>query len=526
MDKERLKESPTASLQFRIEPGRIPWIYASLRNQPQVDLYNGAFPEPFKNLTYSLRYSQNQLALVSELQIGDDFKTRYKKTIGSPEDLQPFLKRYPNHKFSPDGTQLAIFDKEGQIQGVIVRTGDQIVIQRGGGAGQLTLSKENSNPINTLSVLLDNFNLLTQRYVNAIWKASPETDRKEFQLTLDIPVMPEGANETYFSTFQIIGKEFVGHSRPLDLDEDIGGCPNLKAVMKSLFMDLTDPKRSRSYGTQPFSNRLVLVTGSEGTGKSLFPKALDKMIRTHFKEGNFEHFRLPLTDIVNKYGPYSEMVITTILNHIAENEKKGIPTLLHLDNLEKLVPPSQRVNTRTNGDVIYQTMPTGAEFDYSLQVINPIIQAIRKFGKDLGGDCHNVIVYGESRMPREDLPEGVSRTFRRSFSLDEPTPADLIGMLKVQTKITRSFTKPTGIDPFDPSVDTEIDRIAKHASGLNGRDLQQTLIDIATRKKAADPNRSLITAEDICQELDVRRVSKGLSLDGPKRPLGFKTPTN
>lgn len=530
MNKERFREIPTASLQFRIEPERIPWVYAALKNQPEVVLFQGEFAEPFENLTYVARANQGQLMFAAVLGVSEEFNSRYGQTIGSPEDLAVLLKRYPEHEFSPDKKQL-IIHKNGQVHGIITRINEkQILIQRGGQARQLTLSEEDKNSINNLSVQLDSSNLLAQRYVSDIWKASPETNKKKLELVLDIPALPEGVNETYFSTFQIIGKEFVEKARLLDLDDDIGGYPNLKAVVKGLFMDLTDPEQSRSYGTQPFSNRLVLITGPEGAGKSLFPKALDKMLRTHFKKGNFEHFRLPLADIINKYGPYSVVVVTTILNHIAENEKNGIPTLLHLDNLEKLVPPSQRVNARTDGNVVSQTMPSDAEFNYSLLVINPIVQTIRKFGRDLGGDCHNVIVYGESRLPREDLPEGISRAFRRSFRLDGPTPADLKGILEVQIKRTRTFVRPTRIDlfvdPFDPSVDTELDRIANYASGLNGRDLQQALIDITTRKKAADPNRSLITVEDICQELDARRVSKGLPVGGSKRQIGFKTRTD
>lgn len=527
MSKERLRESlSTASLQFHIEPSRVPWVFAALNHQPEAILFKGGFPEPFTDLTYIAQANQGQLLFAAVLGVSEEFNSKYGQTIGSPEDLGVLLKRYPEHKFSPDGQQL-IIHRNGQVHGIIVRINEkQILVQRGGQAGQLTLFEEGVNPINNLSVQLDRSNLLLQRYVSDIWRASPETNQKKLELVLDIPALPEGASETYFSTFQIIGGEFIERPRPLDLDDDIGGYPNLKAVMKSLFMDLTDPKQSRSYGTQPFSNRFVLITGSEGTGKSLFPKALDKMLRARFTKGSFEHFRLPFANIVNKYGHYSVIIVTTILNHIAENEKNGIPTLLHLDNLEKLVPPSQRINARINGDVIYQTMPSDAEFKHSLQVINPIVEAIRKFGQDLGGDCHNIIVYGESRLPREDLPEGVSRTFRRSFRLDDPTPLDLAGILKVQTKITRRFAESTGIDPFDPSVDTGLDRMANHASGLNGRDIQQALLDIITRKKAADPNRSLITVEDICQELDARRVSKGLPVDGSTRRIGFRTSAN
>lgn len=515
-----------ASLQLRIDPDRIPWVFAALQNQPEAPLFQGEFPEPFTDFTYLVQANQGQLMFVANFTVSDSFKSRYGSTIGSPEALSNLLKRYPQHKFSPDGQQLVLL-KDDQIHGIITRANEeQIVILRGGQAGQLTLSKDGTNPINNLSVHLDATNLLIQRYVADIWRSSDETSNKKLQLVLDVPALPEGANETYFSTFGIIGKEFVERPRHLEL-EDIGGYPDIKAVIKGLFIDLTDPQRSRDHGTQPFSNRLVLVTGREGTGKSLFPKALDAMLRSHFQKDPVEHFRLPLATILGKYGRYSVFIVTTILNHVMENEKNGIPTLLHLDNLEHLVPESRRINAVADRekDESHQAKPTDAEFSYSLGVINPVVQAIANFGKELGGDCHHVIVYGESRLPREDLPEGVTRTFRRSFRLDRPTPADLSQIILVQTKITRSFTKNPEADPFDPAVEEELDKIAIHAVGLSGKDIQQAILDIATRKKADDLNHSLITSEDLCRELDEKRLSKGLA-NSSIRPIGFTTPAN
>ena len=59
-----------------------------------------------------MAHSQNQLTLVSALQVGNEFKDRYKGTVGSVEDLDPLLKRYPKYEMSPDGTRLAVFDKK------------------------------------------------------------------------------------------------------------------------------------------------------------------------------------------------------------------------------------------------------------------------------------------------------------------------------------------------------------------------------------------------------------------------------
>lgn len=532
MNKERFREMPTASLQFRIEPSSVPWIYAALINQPQVELYNGDFPEPFGKLTYVLRHNQNQLALVSALQVEKNFNDRYGETIGSVEDLGPLLKRYPKYEFSPDGTQLAVFNKENQIQGVIAKTENQITIQRGGGVGQLVLSEENSNPINNLSVVLDNFNLLIQRYVSAIWKSSPETDKKAFRLIIDIPAMPKGAPHTYFSTFEIIGNEFRGNSRPVELNEQIGGYPNVKTAVRNLFLDQTQPEKSRSNGLQPYANKFLLVTGPEGTGKSLFPKALNKMLKDYYKDKEkYEYFRLPFADILRKYRPYVATLTTTILDHVRENEKKGITTLLHIDNLECLIPQYQRpkeisANLGTAEYQVYyqsQTPPSDAEFSYALQTLEPLVEVIRQFGKDIGTDSHNTIVYGETRVPREFLPEGVARTFRRTFSLDRPTPADIHDILKVQINSTKEFAQSTGRNPFADDVGSRLTEITDHALGLNGRLIQQAIVNTAIRKNV-DGTDSLITHKDICDELDNIRLTRGLIANGlGNRRIGFRS---
>lgn len=532
MGKEILTRLPAANLQFRTEAGRVPWIYAALKNQPEVHLFSGAFPEPFTALDYIVRQNQNQLVLAAVLEVGSDFVSRYQDTVGSKEDLDPFLKRYQNHQFSPDQQQLALYNKDGQIQGIIARISpNQVIIQRGGEAGQIAPPKDGENVINNLSINLDSFNLLAQRYVNAIWKASPETNQKKLQLVLDIPALPEGAAETYFSTFDIISKEFREHPRPVDLNKNIGGYPYVKAATKSLFLDLTQPDVSRKFGTQPFSNKFILVTGSERTGKSLFPKALDKMLRDYYGK-DFEHWRLPLTDILSKYGHYAATIIKTVLDHVQENEKRKVPTLVHLDNLDQLLPRFQKpfdVNGNSlftsdnSGYYQYQTPPSAAEFNYTLQTINPIVNVLREFGHELGSNSHSVIVYGESRLPRVFLPEGVIRMFRRSFSVDNPNSDDLKNILRVQINTSVDFARITGKNPFASDIESHLDQIAKSALGLNGGDIQQALINVASRKKA-ESDATPTTDSDISEELNRIRMTKGLLDERTQRHIGFSLP--
>lgn len=476
------------------------------------------FPEPFKRLTYVAAQRQNQLILVVNLGLEQEFLEQFGSTVGTPEALAPLLNRYPQHEFSEDGQQLSIY-RDGQVHGIIGRVEDnRIIIQQGGPAGQLAISPE--NPINSLTVGLDRFNLLVQRYVSAIWKASPETNQKNLQLTLGIPKLPEGTPRTYFSTFEIIGKRFLDHSRRVDLDKDIGGYPQMKALIRGLVMDLTQPESSRKFGTQPFANKFVLVTGDEGTGKSLFPKALDTMLRAVYGD-KFEHYRLLFTDILTQYGLHAATVVKTILDHIRENERKGIPTLLHLDNLEQLIPPHQRVRS-VNGSQVFIS-PSGPEFAYSMQTLTPIVNELRSFGSELGANSHHVVVYGESRTPREELPDGIKRVFRYSSSLSRPSIAYLADILRVQIGITRGFAERTGKDPFATGIEEHIDKIAQTAVGLVGNDIKQAILNITTRAKAAWDGKSdveAITPKELIAELNALSLAKGV-VTNSQGELGF-----
>lgn len=520
--KERVENRPAASLQLRLAPDSIPWVYASLMNQPQLDLYSGEFPEPFTRLVYRAQHGQGQLVLMAALGLGEEFNSHYEKMIGSPQNLEPFLLRYPEHEFTPDGSGL-IIRQNGQAHGIIARASEsQIIIQRGGQAGQLPL--DSNTPVNDLSLHLDKFNLLVQRYVSAIWKASSETDQKQLQLVLSIPAVPEGAPATYFSTFEILAKEYRGRPRQLDLDRDIGGYRQIKDVIKSLIMDAAQPEISRKFGSHPFSNRFILVTGKEGTGKSLFPKALDAMLRSRFGTDKFEHYRLPLQDILTKHGAYAAAIVTTFLNRIRENEKKGIPTLLHLDGLHALVPPGQK--PKANGGAFLtsgMSIISPAELAYYSQAIEPIIVALRQFGTDLGGESHWTIVYGESRARREELPEEVARTFRRAFHL-APNDDDLKDIIRVQINFTRAFAQKTQRDPFASDIEQGVPVIAQAASGLVGRDIQQALLNIITGNKAAwdgdEENFPLITPEKFADELRKIKLTRGVEGE-QKRRVGF-----
>lgn len=517
--KERLEHIPAASLQLRLPPDSIPWIFASLMNEPQLDLYNGEFPEPFTQLSYQVHHRQGKLVLLAVLGVGEEFNTRYGNTVGSPDDLAPFLHRYPNSH--PDGNAWIIRKKDGQTQGIIGRVENQIVIQRGGEAGQIAL--DSNVPVNDLSLQLDGFNLLVQRYVGAIWKASSETDQKQLQLVLSIPAVPEGAPATYFSTFEILAKEFRGRPRLLDLYENIGGYQKIKNEIRGLIMDITRPDISRRFGSHPFSNRFFLVSGDEGTGKSLLPKAIDTMLRSHFGSEKFEHYRLHLQDILRRYGAATAAVVKTILDHIRENEKKGIPTLLHLDNLHTLVPPGQRF--KTNGNSLFSGMSIVSPNELAVyqQGVEPVIGVLRQFGTDLGGESRWTIVYGESRARRDELPEDVARTFRRAFHLS-PDLADLEDIFRVQIAYTRIFAERTGYDPFIPTILQEIPLMAQTAIGLVGRDIQQALMSVIARNKAEwngnEDDLPQIAPEKVCEEL--RRMSLARGIEGGQRnQLGY-----
>ncbi len=357
---------PRASFQFVMSPSEVEKLHGALYVAPQAEIYNGQFIDPFSSLVMIVAKRQNQLVMQAEVEVDESFNLRYGSTIGDSEALKTLQKRYPQHQLSGDGTTFIALRKD-QPVGVIQRVDeDRIIVRRGANAGPITLSED--HPVNDLKMEMDQFLLLTQRYVTSLMQAS-DGNHREVNLVLDLPQLTEGALATYYSSFEIMAREFRARHRTLDLATEIGGFEKVKTVMRSLFIDLTDPDTSRKFGNQPFSNRFVLITGAHGTGKSLFPKALDTMLSDRFGK-NFEHFRLPLNDMLRKYGGSTATIVNTILDHIRENERKGITTALHIDNLEALCPPDEQAGH--------------AVLVKHMQINEPVVTAIREFGNDLG----------------------------------------------------------------------------------------------------------------------------------------------
>lgn len=504
---------PTAELNLRIIQDRVEGLYIALTALPEVHLYEGKFPDPFSNLTYAARLQRNQLLLTAAFGLREGFSPRTENTVGSEDDLAPFLKRYPESQFSPDRKQLVVF-RDGQVHGVIARVSeDTMVIQQGGQAGNIVLPENTleNTPVNDLGLALNDFNTLVQRYVGSIWRTSSEDRQKHLTLILNVPALPEGAQANYFSIFELVVPKFREHPRPVDLEE-IGGYTPVKTLVRGLMLDLTNPDASRSLGTQPFSNKFVLITGREGTGKSLFPKAMDVMLKNHFGD-KYEHFRLPLGDMLLTYGVYTATVIETMFEQIRLNNKRRLPTLLHLDNLDALIPPNQSRDR--------EIPVSSAEFHYYQNTLNPIFLALRQFGRDLGGNSYSVIVYGESRMPRSELPDSIRQTFRRTFHL-EPDVKDLADILRMQIRMTRGFAEKTEHDPFMPDIDSQVDKIAASAEGATGRDVQQAILKITDRRKAIwDGQTDIpITAEEITGALNEVLITQS-TITGSRRRAGL-----
>ncbi|MBI3342155.1 AAA family ATPase [Candidatus Curtissbacteria bacterium] len=397
---------------------------------------------------------------------------------------------------------------------------ETILVQMGGGgAGNIELPQNNT--VNTLALELTRFNLFLQRYVSAIWRSS-DASSMHLTLSLALPQLPEGAVQTYLSTPEVILAEFR---------EESVRHPRAKEAMRGLFMDLVDPQVSRSFGTKPHSDKFFLLTGREGVGKTLFTKALHWMLSERFGPRigkDFDHIRLPLSDVLTKYRALAPQVVQTVLDAVKGNEANGLPTLFHVDNLDALMAPFERKAklAQETGATTFVGVPTAAEFNYEVEVLAPIRTAMREFGQQLGMNSTNVIVIGESRVSRDNLEESVTRTFRRHLHL-QPTVADLTDILGVQIGITREFAEKTGFDPFEEDIELYLELIARETEGLTGRDIQQALTTVATANKANfdGVNRDLITVQTLTAELKNKKDSKNGNGDHVQRkPLGFVLP--
>ncbi len=495
-----------ASLELIIGKPEQEWLYAALANTPRVDLFNGLFVDPFTAFRYTVAAVQGQLVLQAQLSVSGEFSAAFGKGIGSREMLETLLSRYDSHQFM-EGDSGLVVAKQNQPVGLIARTDEGITIMRGGQVGAVTLES-----LNNLSVNIALFNLLVQRYVNSVWRAFPDSARVSVPISLTVPQFPDGTLQTYLSTFEIIGPQFSETSRPVTW-EGIGGHRVAKEMAKGVFVDLAEPDVSRRMGTNPYSNKPFLLTGEEGSGKSLIVKALATMMVERFGGDGFEYYRLPLAKMLVKDGQNSAAIAETIFRRSLDNEKRGIKTLVHLDNLEHLTPYSPAS----------QQLFANPQFQYL--IAGPLVSVIKEYLLTVGTYSEHVAIVGESRIQRELLPEGVSRGFRRVSDVDKLSKEDRAEVLKVQLALSRHFAVSTGADPFDSGIDSRVTELAATAEGLNGFYMRQALLRAQDAKKAeyvSTGKYGPITFEELSTALRHQHVEKVLGGKEP-RHTGFNT---
>lgn len=497
---------PSASLELRISNKQQELLFAALQHQPQIRLYDGPLPDPFSHLAYLVGNVQGQLVLAAQLKTTDDFSNHFGNSVGSIETLDGLLRKYDTSRqqIFENSAGVVVFRK-GEEQGfLIARTEEEIVIQRGGQVGTIHLQSPNDLVTN-----LNLFNLLLQRYVNAIWRDYQDTKHLQQAVVLQLPQLPEGTLQAWASTYEFVGKEFMESSRPIYFDKDVGGLPEAKEVVFALVLDTLNPEASRRMGTQPFTNKLLLLTGGEGSGKSLVVKALSTKLRDGV-DGKVEEFRIPFADVIPKYQSFTAQLLKTLFEHASENEKKKVYTIVHLDNLEHLMRPQQ--------DATYTV-------DYFSNVIAPILEVIREYSRNFGIHSDYVIVVGESRAPRESLFDAVARSFRRVVDLNRLTSEGRAEVLRIQLAQSRQFASSEGqqCEPFEGGIDARLSDLAKEADGLNGFDIKQAVISLANRKKAQYLESNAYnpaTAEELKEALARQRLEKVLG-GVQRRGIGF-----
>lgn len=502
-------QSP-ASLELIIGKSEQEWLYAALANTPKVDLFNGPFVDPFTSFRYTVAAVQGQLVFQAQLGVSGEFSAAFGNGIGSKEMLETLLSRYDSPPQFIEGDRGLVVANQNRPVGLIVRTDDGVTIQRGGQVGPVAFDSLNALPINMAL-----FNILVQRYVNSVWRAFPDSARVSVPISLTVPQFPDGTLQTYLSTFEITGPQFVENTRPVAWD-DIGGHMIAKEMAKGVFVDLAEPDVSRRIGTHPYSNKPFLLTGEEGTGKTLIVKALATMMVERFGGDGFEYYRLPLAKMLVKDGQNAAALANTIFGRSLYNEKRGIKTLVHLDNLEHLTPYTPAA----------QQLFANPQFQYL--VVGPLVSVIKEYLHTVGTYSEHVAIVGESRIQRELLPEGVSRGFRRVADVDKLSKEDRAEVLKIQLALSRHFAASTGVDPFDSSVDSRVMDLAVAAEGLNGFYMKQALLRVQDAKKAeyvSTGKYTPITFEELGTSLRHQHIEKVLGGKEP-RHIGFHAAGN
>jgi ATP-dependent 26S proteasome regulatory subunit len=238
--------------------------------------------------------------------------------------------------------------------------------------------------------------------------------------------------------------------------EDIGGNHEGKREMNRILQDIIHPDVAMLFGRDPQKAKGYLLYGEKGNGKTMLVKALAANLKNELKD-KIKLYQMSYGNISSIFRGGEAEKIKDLFELIKSNEKKGLTTLVFMDEL-------QSIGIR--------------KFD-SNEVLDELLA-------NLGGlnSYKKLVFIGATYCPKEQLDEALIRPGRlgKHIEIKMPTIDERKEIMQIYLKKETEFIKKNAeFEGLFGSID--IDAIAKETEGYNGSDIMMLFESVRHKKE-------------------------------------------
>ncbi|RMD57514.1 ATP-binding protein [Candidatus Woesearchaeota archaeon] len=267
-------------------------------------------------------------------------------------------------------------------------------------------------------------------------------------------------------------------SQPNVTFEDIGGLCEPKRQMLTIYEDIVSPNRARYFGIDPDKTKGYLLNAPAGCGKTLLVTALAQKLKSELSD-KIKFYKVDYSAITSIYRGGEAQATAQIFELVKENQKKGLKTLLFLDELHLI---GRR--TRLGGN------------DEALDTLLSHLGGLENYP----GLC----VIGSTNFPIEDLDPALIRDGRlgKWIKIELPNKEERKEIYKITIKKRQEIARRAG----NPALfkDIVLDILAKESEDFTGSNIVGVIDKIIEEKRRTTDdirNFKSITTEDIVKTI-------------------------
>lgn len=281
--------------------------------------------------------------------------------------------------------------------------------------------------------------------------------------------------------------------------EDIGGNLEAKIEMKRIYQDIIHPEVSIIFARDPNKTKGYLLYGEKGNGKTMLVKALATMLNKELKN-KVKLYQINYGNLASTLRGGEAEKVRDVFELVKINEKKGLTTLLFLDEL-------QSIGIRRR------------EFNEVLDELLANLDGLESFKK--------LVFIGATYCPLEELDPALLRPGRLGYHIEVkiPTIEERKEILKIYYEKKKLFVKEkAGFEKLFNNIDLDV--LSRETEGFNGSEImmlfesvlkkkeQETLKNFSNNEKVEDIKASIvpITTNDFLETIKKGQNNKDLNI--------------